>query len=71
MGSNSSAYQEYGNPVLNTFGGFIVQPYWLIIVQLIVIQTLQRLHSKFKCWGEKTWYIALEIAVLRDIASKK
>lgn len=53
--------------MLYTFGGIIVQPYWLIIVQLLVIQSLQRFYSKFNCIGKKenkTWYIGLEILVL-------
>jgi hypothetical protein len=69
MGSNSSSTAQTGNPVLYTLGGFAIQPYWLIIVQLVVIQILQRLYSKYACWKSeqnKTWYIALEIAVLGE-----
>ncbi len=74
MGSNSSSTEQSGNPVLYTFDGFAIQPYWLIIVQLVVIQMLQRLYSKFRCWGDqehKSWYISLEIAVLKDKASEQ
>ena len=67
MGSNSSSTEQHANAVLYTFNGITVQPYWLIIVQLVVIQFLQRLYSKYACVKDETkksWYIALEIAVL-------
>jgi hypothetical protein len=54
---------------LYTFNGINVQPYWLIIVELILIQSMQRLYSRFACKKEqmkKTWYIALEISVLGE-----
>ena len=73
MGANSSSTEQHGNPVLYTFGGITVQPYWLIIVQLIVIQFLQRLYSRFSHWNDKekqTWFTALEIAVLGERAGK-
>jgi hypothetical protein len=69
MGSNSSSTEQTGNPVLYTFNGITVQPYWLIIVQLVVIQILQRLYSRLALWksrNNRTWYIALEIAVLGE-----
>ena len=67
MGSGSSSYAQHGNPVLVTFGGYTIQPYWLIIVQLLFIQTLQRIYSLLEstCKKEKKHiYIALEIAVM-------
>jgi hypothetical protein len=69
MGTNSSSTAQNGNSVLYTFNGINVQPYWLIIVELILIQTMQRLYSRYACWKDerkKTWYIALEIAVLGE-----
>ena len=69
MGASASSTDKYGNPVLYTFGGIVVQPYWLIIVELVVIQFLQRLYSRYACWrkeDDKTWYIALEIVALGE-----
>ena len=70
MGSNSSAMAEAGNPVLNYFLGFPVQPYWLIILQLLIIQLLQRSYSRFACWkGDKrTLYLPLELLILGEKA---
>lgn len=73
MGSNSSSTQQPGNPILYTFGGITIQPYWLIIVQLIVVQLLQRLYSRYFCCineEKRTWFIALEIAVLGERAGE-
>ena len=69
MGTNSSSTQQNGNPVLYTFSSITIQPYWLIIVQLIVVQILQRLYNRFTPFRDKhrrTWYISLEIAVLKE-----
>jgi hypothetical protein len=73
MGSSSSSTQQNGNPLLYAFNGFPIQPYWLIIVQLIVIQMLQRLYSRYACWiknANRSWYIALEIAALGEKAGE-
>ncbi|CAF4508329.1 unnamed protein product, partial [Rotaria socialis] len=67
MGSNSSAYAQHGNPVLSSFGGFIIQPYWLIVLELLFLQFLQRLNSLIEsaCKGKKKHiYITLEIALI-------
>ncbi|CAF1094335.1 unnamed protein product [Rotaria magnacalcarata] len=67
MGSNSSSYAEHGNPVLSSFGGFIIQPYWLIVLELLFLQLLQRLNSLIEsaCKGKKKHiYITLEIALI-------
>lgn len=53
MGLTYSHLVAHGNPVLNYFGGYVVQPYWIIIVQLLFIQMLQRLHSKYGHFKEK------------------
>ena len=68
MGANSSATVGHGNPVLYTFTGFAIEPYWLIIIQLLVIQMLQRLYSRFSPLKghKKTWHIPLEIRVLKS-----
>ena len=69
MGATYSDLVERGNPVLAHFSGFIVQPYWLIIVQLIVIQMLQRIYTKFAPWEKeerKTFLIALELICLGE-----
>lgn len=67
MGSNSSYYQQNGNPVLASFGGFNVQPYWLVVVELLFLQLLQRLYSLIEssCKKEKKHiYIAVEISLM-------
>ena len=68
MGSSSSTEQR-GNPILYTSVGYTIQPYWLIIVELIFIQSLQRLYNKFTCLRkpkDRSWYIPLEILVLEE-----
>ncbi|CAF0856758.1 unnamed protein product [Adineta steineri] len=67
MSSNSSSYQQYGNPVLYTFVGFTLQPYWLIIAEMLFLQALQRINSLIgtACKKQKKHvYIALEITIL-------
>lgn len=61
---------QAGNPVLNDYLGFPVQPYWFIIIQLLIIQLLQRLYSRFRCWktDKRTLYLPLEIAILGENA---
>ena len=63
MGSNSSTIAQAGNPVLSTFGGFAIQPYWLIIVQLITIQLMQRLYSKFVCWVKEEKQSCIDVII--------
>ncbi len=67
MGTNTSSYESYGNPVLNDFVGFTIQPYWLIIAELFFLQILQRTYSLIESVCKKkrkNIYIALELAVL-------
>ena len=63
MGANSTTYQQNGNPVLLTYLGFPVQPYWLIIAQLLIIQFLQRLFSRIMC--KKIHRVKLSIYLLK------
>lgn len=67
MSSNSSSSQQYANPVLFHFISFVVQPYWLFIVELLFLQVLQRLYSLIEsaCKKKKKHiYIALELTML-------
>ncbi|UJR10993.1 hypothetical protein I4U23_015177 [Adineta vaga] len=67
MGTTSSYYKTIGNPVLGNFISFEIQPYWLIIVELLFLQLLQRLYSLIDsaCKKKKKHiYIALELSIL-------
>ena len=67
MSSNSSSSQQYANPVLFNFVGFQVQPYWLIVVDLLFLQLLQRIYSLIESVckkKKKNIYIALEVTIL-------
>ena len=67
MSADNSSLALQGNPVLYSFIGFTIQPYWLIIIELGLIQFLQRLYSRFapcRTKEEKTWFIPLELAVI-------
>jgi hypothetical protein len=67
MSSNSSSDQQYINPVLPIFVGTTIQPYWLIIVELLFLQVLLRTNSLIEsaCKKKKKHiYIALEISIL-------
>lgn len=69
MGTTVSNYKSYGNPVLGTFATFEVQPYWLIIVELLFLQLLQRLYSLIEsaCKKKKKHiYIAVELSILGE-----
>lgn len=66
MSANNSS-TEYSNPVLYNFIGYQLQPYWLFIVQLLVIQILMRLYSLIEssCKKKKKHiYIAIELSIL-------
>lgn len=66
MSANNSS-DQFSNPVLYHFIGYQLQPYWLFIVQLIIIQILLRLYSLIEsaCKRKKKHiYIALELTIL-------
>lgn len=74
MGASSSSTEQHANPILYTFSGATVQPYWLIVVDLILLQILQRLYNRYTLLRNKhrrTWYISLEIAFLGERISKE
>ncbi|CAF4064207.1 unnamed protein product [Adineta steineri] len=65
MSSSSSSYQQYGNPVLYTFVGFTLQPYWLIIAEMLFLQALQRINSLIgTAWPKRTGVAPLKYSVL-------
>ena len=63
--SNSSETQ-LGNPLLYSLpsGRRTLQPYWLIICQLIFIQFCQRLWNR---WKYKTWFLQFEIIFMSGL----
>ena len=62
----SNSYNNAGiavNPVLSTFPAdeINIQPYWLVVLQLLVSQFSQRIWHYIRY---KTWFTTLEIAGL-------
>ena len=62
---SNSSQTELGNPLLYSLpaGRRTLEPYWVIIGQMILIQFCQRLWNRVRY---KTWFLQLEIVIMRN-----
>ncbi|CAF3327568.1 unnamed protein product [Rotaria socialis] len=61
MDGNASLANQPGNSLLYNYSGLRVEPYWLAILQLFVIQCLERLYNRFApCRKPNDWNTDIE-----------